>query len=143
MEHSMPSIFSRIIAGELPGHFVWKDEHAVAFMTIQPIRPGHLLVVPRVEVDQWDDLSEPLATHLMCVSRHIAHALKATYGSARVALMIAGFEVPHTHLHVLPADDMSDMSFLRTRMAESEALAREAASIRAALRSSGRPEAEF
>lgn len=138
----MASIFSRIIAGELPGHFVWKDEHAVAFMTIQPIRSGHLLVVPRAEVDQWDDLPEELAAHLMRVSRRIAHVLRTTYGSARVALVIAGFEVPHTHLHVVPADDMGDLSFQNARMADADTLAAEAARIRAALRAQGCSEAQ-
>jgi diadenosine tetraphosphate (Ap4A) HIT family hydrolase len=139
----MASIFTHIIAGDLPGHFVWKDELAVAFMTIQPIRPGHLLVVPRLEVDQWDDLPEEQILHLMRVSRLIAHAQKTVYGSARVALMIAGFEVPHTHLHVLPADAMADLSFDKVYSAEPEELLRESAAIRAALRRQGRTEAEF
>lgn len=139
----MASIFTHIIAGDLPGHFVWKDELAVAFMTIQPIRPGHLLIVPRLEVDQWDDLPEEQILHLMRVSRLIAHAQKTVYGSARVALMIAGFEVPHTHLHVLPADAMADLSFDKVYSAEPEELLRESAAIRAALRRQGRTEAEF
>lgn len=139
----MASIFTHIIAGDLPGHFVWKDELAVAFMTIQPIRPGHLLIVPRLEVDQWDDLPEEQILHLMRVSRLIAHAQKTVYGSARVALMIAGFEVPHTHLHVLPADAMADLSFYKVYSAEPEELLRESAAIRAALRRQGRTEAEF
>ncbi len=139
----MASIFTHIIAGKLPGHFVWKDEQAVAFMTIQPIRPGHLLVVPRLEIDQWDDLPEELTMHLMAVSRHIGRALKATYGSARSALIIAGFEVPHTHLHVLPADEMGDLSFLKIYSAEQDELVRESAAIRATLRQQGRPEAQF
>ena len=87
-----------------PGHFVWKDDQAVAFMTIQPIRPGHLLVVPRAEVDHWDTLPEATSAHLMLVSQRIARALKEVYSPLRVGLMIAGLEVPHTHLHVLPLD---------------------------------------
>mgnify|MGYP003507990978 CR=1 FL=1 len=72
----MPSIFTRIIDGELPGHFVWKDDQAVAFMTIQPIRPGHLLVIPRAEVDHWDTLPEATSAHLMPASPRLARALK-------------------------------------------------------------------
>ena len=72
----MSSVFTKIIAGDLPGHFVWKDEQAVAFMTIQPTRPGHVLVVPRAEVDHWDDLDPELVSHLFLVSQKISHALK-------------------------------------------------------------------
>jgi diadenosine tetraphosphate (Ap4A) HIT family hydrolase len=139
----MPSIFTRIIDGELPGHFVWKDAHAVAFMTIQPIRPGHVLVVPRAEVDHWDDLPEETTRHLMQVSQRIAKALKAAYPCERVAMMIAGFEVPHVHLHVTPADSMGDMSFAKCRPAEADALKAEALKIRAALRAQHHAEAEF
>ena len=73
----MPSIFTRIINGELPGHFVWKDAEAVAFLTIQPIRDGHLLVIPRAEIDHWDDLPEALSNHLMSISQRTTKALKA------------------------------------------------------------------
>ena len=139
----MPSIFSRIIAGELPGHFVWKDEHAVAFMTIQPIRPGHLLVVPRAEVDHWDDLPEATSAHLMLVAQRIARAQKAVYAPLRVGLMIAGIEVPHTHLHVLPIDEMGDLSFARAHGADAATLAAEAQKLRAALRAGGHREADF
>ena len=139
----MPSLFTRIIDGELPGHFVWKDAHAVAFMTIHPVKPGHLLVVPRAEVDHWDDLPEELNAHLMRVSQRIAKALKDAYPCGRVGMMIAGFEVPHVHLHVLPADDISDISFAKCRPATAEALAAEAQKIRAALRARRHPEAEF
>ena len=139
----MPSIFTRIIDGELPGHFVWKDDQAVAFMTIQPIRPGHLLVIPRGEVDHWDTLPEATSAHLMLVSQRIARALKEVYSPLRVGLLIAGLEVPHTHLHVLPLDNMSDMSFAKAHTADAAALAAEAQKIRAALRAHGHREADF
>ena len=139
----MPSIFTRIIDGELPGHFVWKDDQAVAFMTIQPIRPGHLLVIPRAEVDHWDALPEATSMHLMRVSQRIARALKDVYSPLRVGLMIAGLEVPHTHLHLLPIDEMGDLSFMKARGADAASLAAEAQKIRAALRAHGHREAEF
>ena len=88
----MPSIFTRIIDGEFPGHFVWKDEQAVAFMTIQPVREGHLMVIPRAEIDHWDDLPEALAAHLMVVSQRIARALKDVFPCRRIGMMIAGLE---------------------------------------------------
>jgi len=139
----MPSIFTRIIDGELPGHFVWKDALAVAFMTIQPIRPGHLLVVPRAEGDHWDDLPEATSAHLMLVAQRIARAQKAVYAPLRVGLMIAGIEVPHTHLHVLPIDEMGDLSFARAHGADAATLAAEAQKLRAALRAGGHREADF
>lgn len=139
----MPSIFTRIIDGELPGHFVWKDTLAVAFMTIQPIRPGHLLVVPRAEVDHWDDLPEATSAHLMLVAQRIARAQKAVYAPLRVGLMIAGLEVSHTHLHLLPIDEMGDLSFARAHGADAATLAAEAQKLRAALRAGGHREADF
>ena len=139
----MPSVFTRIIDGELPGHFVWKDREAVAFLTIAPIRDGHVLVVPRQEVDQWDDLPAAGNAHLMRVSQCIARAIKREFGCARAALMIAGFEIPHVHLHVIPADSMADLSFARAVPAPAERLREIATRMRAALLSDGNVEAEF
>lgn len=129
----MASIFTRIINGELPGHFVWQDELAVAIMTIQPIRPGHVLLIPRQEVDHWDDLPEATACHLMAVGQRLARAIKQAFPARRVGLVIAGLEVPHTHLHLLPVDEMADFNFGRASMADAESLASAAEQIRAAL----------
>lgn len=139
----MPSIFTRIINGELPGHFVWKDPEVVAFLTIQPFREGHVLVIPRAEIDHFDDVPEAIAARLMAVSQRIAKALKVLYRPARVGLIIAGLEVPHTHLHVVPIDELGDMSFARARAASTEDLATAAREIRAELRAQGNPEADF
>ncbi len=138
----MPSIFTRIINGELPGHFVWKDAEAVAFLTIQPIRDGHLLVIPRAEIDHWDDLPAPLANHLMGVAQRITKALKAVYPCQRVGLIIAGLEVPHTHIHLLPIDQLSDLSFAAAHAVSAESLQANAGKIRAALRQLGHAEAD-
>src|SRR5262245_55510998 len=107
----MPSIFSRIIAGELPGRFVWRDEVCVAFLSIAPLRPGHTLVVPIEEVDHWIDLDTDTASHLMRVAQAVGRAQQEAFGSARVGLIIAGMEVPHCHLHVVPIDRESDLHF--------------------------------
>ena len=107
----MPTLFTRIIRGEIPGHFVYKDEICVAFLTINPISTGHTLVVPIQEIDQWTDLPKATSDHLMQVAKNIANAQKQIYNCKRVGLIIAGFEVPHCHLHVIPADTMSDLSF--------------------------------
>lgn len=109
----MTSIFTSIIAGDVPGRFVYADDRAVAFLTIAPIQPGHVLVVPRDEVDHWVDLQPELAGHLMSVSHLIGRALDREFGRARVGLIIAGLEVPHTHLHLVPFDTEDQLSFSR------------------------------
>jgi len=139
----MSSVFTRIIDGELPGHFVWQDVQAVGLLTIAPMRPGHVLVIPRQETDHFDDLPPELAGHLMQVSQRIAKALKAVYPCARVGMIIAGLEVPHTHLHVLPIDALGELDFARARPADQAQLAAEATRIRAALRSQGDAAADW
>ena len=139
----MASVFSMILAGELPGHFVWKDDEAFAIMTIQPVREGHVLLIPRQEIDHWDDLPEALAAHLMGVAQRIARGIKTAYPSKRVGMAIVGLEVPHTHLHLYPIDEMSDFSFANSRPASAEQLAGAAARIRAALVAQGCTEADL
>jgi histidine triad (HIT) family protein len=107
----LATVFTRIIEGELPARFVWKDERCVAFMSINPIRAGHTLVVPREEVDHWLDLDPDLTAHLMEVSRSIGRAIQNAYDPEKVGLMLAGLEVPHVHIHLLPVDRLEDLSF--------------------------------
>jgi histidine triad (HIT) family protein len=107
----MVSVFTRIIAGELPGTFVYTDEICVAFMTINPISRGHLLVVPRIEIDQWTDLPDEVSQHCFAVAKKLAKAQKQVLPCERIAIIIAGFEVPHCHLHVIPASTIADVSF--------------------------------
>jgi histidine triad (HIT) family protein len=106
----MASIFTQIIQGSLPGRFVWKDDRCVAFLTIHPLRPGHTLVVPRDEIDHWLDLPADLTSHLTHVSQAIGLALQRAFQPVKVGLMIAGLEVPHTHLHVIPIWGLSDLN---------------------------------
>ncbi|WP_314038050.1 HIT family protein [Dietzia sp. CH92] len=103
----MSTVFSKIIAGELPGRFVWKDPEVVAFLTIAPVAPGHTLVVPRAEVDKWTDLEPALLARLNEVAQAVGRAVLSGFGAERAGYLIAGFEVPHTHIHVFPANDMS------------------------------------
>lgn len=107
----MSTVFTKIIAGDLPGHFVYRDDQAVAFLSINPIRPGHTLVIPVAEVSHWVDLDEATNAHLMAISQRIAKAQMKVFKPERVGLVIAGFEVPHTHLHVVPIDSESQLSF--------------------------------
>jgi histidine triad (HIT) family protein len=109
----MATLFTRIIDGELPARFVWRDDEAVAFLTIAPITLGHTLVVPRAEVDHWVDLEADLAGHLVRVSQAIGQAQMAAFKPVRIGMIVAGLEVPHCHLHVLPIDRESDLSFAR------------------------------
>jgi histidine triad (HIT) family protein len=134
----MPTIFTRIIEGELPGTFVWRDDVCVAFMSIAPIRPGHTLVVPRAEVDHWVDLEPDVNAHLMRVSQEIALAQQAAFSPRRIGLIIAGLEVPHTHLHVIPMEGMQDLDFGNADSdTASDALAETAARLRTALQDRG------
>jgi diadenosine tetraphosphate (Ap4A) HIT family hydrolase len=133
----VPTLFTRIIDGELPGTFVWRDPEAVAFLSINPVKPGHTLVVPTAEVDHWIDLDPALAAHLMLVSQTIAQAVQQALSPARVGLLIAGLEVPHTHLHVIPMQSESDLHLSNAGSATPEELEAAAGKIRAALRDQG------
>ena len=107
----MPSIFSRIIDGELPGRFVWKDESCVVFLSIRPLRPGHALVVPRAEVDHWIDLEAGLLAHLTETAQAVGKAQMAGFKPVRIGMMVAGLEVPHCHIHVVPIRGVHDLDF--------------------------------
>ncbi|MHB8589128.1 MAG: HIT family protein [Candidatus Dormibacteraceae bacterium] len=107
----MASIFSRIIAGELPARFVWKDDSCVAFLSIRPLRPGHTLVVPRAEIDHWLDLDAGLLAHLAETAQAVGKAQMAGFRPARVGVMLAGLEVPHCHIHVVPIRGVNDLDF--------------------------------
>ncbi|WP_237060737.1 HIT family protein [Microbulbifer sediminum] len=129
----MASIFTQIINGELPGHFIWRDDRAVAIMTISPIKPGHCLVIPIEEVNHWDDVPEDLSAHLMHVAQRVAKGIKEVYQPRRVGVMVAGLEVPHTHIHLVPVDALDDFDFSKQRPAEADVLAAEAEKVRGAL----------
>jgi diadenosine tetraphosphate (Ap4A) HIT family hydrolase len=109
------TIFTRIIEGDIPGTFVWRDEHCVAFMSINPMAHGHTLVVPIAEIDHWVDAPLDLAAHLFTVTHRIAQAQRDVFAPERVGVIIAGYEVPHTHIHVIPTDDMGQLSFANAR----------------------------
>jgi histidine triad (HIT) family protein len=105
------SIFSKIIAGELPARFVWKDDQCVAFLSIRPLRPGHVLVVPREEIDHWIDLDVGLLARLAETAQAIGKAQMARFKPARIGVMLAGLEVPHCHIHVVPIRGVHDLDF--------------------------------
>jgi histidine triad (HIT) family protein len=138
----MPTVFSRIITGELPARFVWQDDRVVAFLSIAPMRPGHTLVVPREEVDHWIDLEPDLAAHVFEVARIVGRAQDAVWHPRRVGVMIVGDEVPHVHVHVVPIDRAAELSFAHVdEHPPPESLDDAARRIVEQLQAMGRPEA--
>jgi diadenosine tetraphosphate (Ap4A) HIT family hydrolase len=132
------TVFTRIIRGELPGSFVWRDPRCVAFLSINPMAPGHTLVVPVAEVDHWLDASPDLMTHLFDVTRQIGLAQRAAFRCERVGVIIAGYEVPHCHIHVVPTNELAELSFANAATSvDRDELDAAAERIRAALRDLG------
>lgn len=137
----MATIFTRIIEGELPGRFVWRDDTAVAFLSINPLQPGHTLVVPIAEVDHWVDLDTATMNHLTTVAHHIARVQQDAFAPEKVGLMIAGLEVPHVHLHVVPIRGVHDLDFANADLDPgADALEDAARRLRDGLRAAGHPE---
>lgn len=132
------TIFTRIIEGDLPAHFVWKDEICVGFLSIAPLKPGHTLVVPRAEVDHWLDLDPDVIKHLAGVTQSIGKAIQRGYDPLKVGSIILGLEVPHVHIHVAPIWSPTDLDFHNAMAGvKPEDLAREADVVRDALRDLG------
>jgi histidine triad (HIT) family protein len=134
----MPTIFTRIIEGDLPGTFVWRDDRCVAFLSINPLRTGHTLVVPIEEIDHWIDCPPDLRDHLTGVAQQIGRAIADVWHPEKVGLMIAGLEVPHLHLHVVPIWGLNDLDFANAAASVTrEQLDDAAGRIRDALRARG------
>lgn len=137
----MPTIFSRIIDGEIPGTFVWRDERCVVFMSINPMARGHALVVPIEELDHWLDGDPGLIAHLFEVTRIVGLAQQAAFSPARIGVIIAGYEVPHLHVHAIPTSSMAELAFANAASSvDPDDLEASAESIRAELRAMGRTE---
>ncbi len=138
----MATLFTRILDGEIPGRFVWRDDRCAVFLTIAPIAPGHALVVPIAEVDHWVDLDDDLAAHLMVVARAIGAAQMRAFSPNRIGMIIAGLEVPHTHLHVIPIETEAELNFARAdHGATADSLDLAADRLRSALVAAGHGEA--
>jgi len=133
----MTSLFSRIMAGELPGRFVWQDPYVTAFLSIAPLTPGHTLVVPRQEVDQWTQADGDLLTRCVRVAQSVGRGVQRAWDAPRAALLVAGFEVPHLHIHVAPVWGMGDLDFAKVGPADDAALDVAADRLRTALRELG------
>ncbi len=137
----MPTLFSRIIDGEIPGRFVWSDEQCVAFLTIAPLRLGHALVVPRQEINEWTDAADDLLTRLVLVAKKVGAAQKAAFQAPRAGVIVAGFEVPHLHVHVFPSWGIDDFDFAQVdNDPDSGEMDSALETLRGALREAGRGE---
>jgi diadenosine tetraphosphate (Ap4A) HIT family hydrolase len=111
MLSDMASVFTKIINGELPGRFVYEDDDVVSFLSIAPITVGHALVVPRAEIDNWQNVDPPVFARVMEVSQLIGKAVVKAFPAERAGVIIAGLEVPHLHVHVFPVRELSDFGF--------------------------------
>ncbi|MEH0110959.1 HIT family protein [Tersicoccus sp. MR15.9] len=137
-EKAEPTLFTRIIDGEIPGDFVWKDDAVVVFLSIGPLADGHALVVPRAEVDAWTDLPADLISHTMEVAQIVGKAQLQAFDGERIGVIIAGFEIPHTHVHVFPATSEKEFSFANAaKDPDMDRLAANGRALRAALRTAG------
>ncbi|MEP1125729.1 MAG: HIT family protein [Ilumatobacter sp.] len=134
----MTTIFTKIIDGDIPGTFVHRDDRCVVFMSINPMAPGHALVVPIEEIDHWIDASPALAAHLFAVAHRVGLAQQQVFGCEKVGMIIAGYEVPHAHIHLVPTNQMSELSFANAASSvDRDDLEAAATRIRAALESPG------
>jgi histidine triad (HIT) family protein len=118
----MSSVFSKIIAGEIPGYKIYEDEQIYAFLSIKPHTKGHTLVVPKIEVNHWDDVPEDYFNHMWRASQFVAKILKSKLGCARVGVMVAGFEVPHAHIHLIPCESEADLDISKAHDVSPEEL---------------------
>jgi len=129
----VPSIFTRIIEGEIPAHVLREDEDFLAFLDVRPIREGHTLVIPKREIDDMFDLPESLLGGLLPFAQPVAKAIQRVTQATRIGVAVVGLEVPHAHVHLVPIDGLHDLDFRRASAAEEEDLAATAERIRGAL----------
>lgn len=130
----MPTIFSKIISGEIPAHKVAESIDFLAFLDINPLAEGHVLVIPKKEVDNLFDLDDETYTGLQLFAKIVAHAIKQAVPCRKVGVAVIGLEVPHAHIHLIPVNQVDDMNFAREKLKPSaEELDATALKIRAAL----------
>ena len=127
----MPTIFSRIIAGEIPCHKIAENDMYLAFLDIMPLAPGHVLVVPKIEIDYIFDLDQDVLAGILPFAQPIAAAMEKVVPCERIGISVIGLEVPHAHVHLIPLRTMDDINFSRPKMKMSaEELAAMAEAIR-------------
>lgn len=130
----MPTIFTRILSGEIPAHKILEDEKYLAFLDIRPVNPGHTLVIPKKEIDYIFDIDDELLKGLFVFAKKVAKAIKKAIPCKKVGVMVAGIEVPHAHVHLIPIiENLSELSFARAKNVPQDELAVMASKIRSHL----------
>ncbi|MCL4283161.1 MAG: HIT family protein [Flavobacteriales bacterium] len=112
----MASIFTRIIRGEIPCHRIGEDDRFLAFLDINPVRKGHTLVIPKVEVDRFFDLPADVLSGILPFAQGVARRIEAVVPCDRIGMSVVGLEVPHAHMHLIPIDSLNDMDFTRPKV---------------------------
>jgi histidine triad (HIT) family protein len=110
------TIFSKIIAGQIPGYKIAENDQFFAFLDIFPLREGHTLVVPKMEVDKFFDVPDALLANMLLFAKPIAHAIEQAFDCNRCGMAVVGLEVPHAHLHLVPIDRADDLNFTRAKL---------------------------
>jgi len=118
----MPTLFSKIINGEIPCHKILEDKNYLAFLEIQPINPGHTLVIPKQETDYIFDVNDEMLSELMIFAKKVAQQIKRKITCKRIGVMVCGLEVPHTHIHLIPINSSLDLNFKNAKPASTEEL---------------------
>jgi histidine triad (HIT) family protein len=116
----MPTLFSRIVAGEIPCHKIAEDDRFLAFLDIMPLAHGHTLVIPKLEVDRFFDLPDDLLSDINVFARDVALKLERAIPCERVGVAVIGLEVPHAHVHLIPLNGVADINFERPKMKVSQ-----------------------
>ena len=128
----MPTLFSRIVAGEIPAHKVAEDDRFLAFLDVSPLKEGHTLVIPKRETDYLFDLPDDELADLLIFAKRVAKAVRSAVECRRIGVAVIGLEVPHAHVHLIPMQTVADMNFANPKLSPSvDALAATAARIRA------------
>lgn len=128
----MPTIFTKIINGEIPCHKILENEKFLAFLDIRPVKKGHALVIPKKEVDYLFDMDDPELGELMAFAKKAAKKIKKVVPCLKIGVMVAGLEVPHAHVHLIPIEKVFDLNFANAKQVSNEELAKLADQIRSA-----------
>ena len=110
------TIFSKIIAGQIPSYKIAEDDYFFAFLDIAPLREGHALVIPKIETDKFFDLPDDYLARILVFAKPIAHAIEKAFGCNRCGLTVIGLEVPHAHLHLVPISSIHDLDFNKHKL---------------------------
>lgn len=116
----MATLFSRIVAGEIPAHKVAENDQFLAFLDIMPLKKGHVLVIPKTEVDYIFDVEDKLLGEMMIFAKEVSKKIRATFPCKKVGVAVVGLEVPHAHIHLIPINSIDDMNFANAKLSLSQ-----------------------